>query len=218
MAADRLLIFCCTPLAGRVKSRLSPTIAPDDAASLYEASLRDVITLAGRERGRVELWYEGVDAERYFSDEYPHIVRQRQNGGEVGERQRDAFHRSFVDGAERVVVIGGDTPTLPEGHLNAAFDDLREGPGVLGPTRDGGYYLIGFHHAAWPAAAALFHGIKWSTGEALTQLLQRSQDAGIDLRLLPGWYDFESPEDLELLRTDADPDSHVGRWFQQRPR
>jgi uncharacterized protein len=217
MAADRLLIFCHTPDAVSVKTRLSPTIAPADAASLYEASLRDVIALAGRERGRVELWYDEPGAEQYFSDEYPHIIRQRQNGPDLGARQRDAFHRSFVDGAERVVLIGSDSPTLPEGHLNAAFDDLRDGPGVLGPARAGGYYLIGLHHTTWPAAAAIFHGLKSSTEERLTQLLQRSQDAGVDLRLLPGWYDFDSPEDLQLLRADAAPDSHVGRWFQQRP-
>ena len=216
MSADRLLIFCRAPLAGRVKTRLSPTIAPDDAAALYEASLRDVIALAGRERGRVELWYDGQGAENYFADQYPHIVRQRQGAGELGERQRDAFHRSFVDGAERVVLIGSDSPTLPEGHLNAAFDDLREAPAVLGPAQDGGYYLIGLHHTTWPAAAALFHDVKWSTGEVLTQLLQRALQAGIELRLLPGWYDFDSPDDLQLLRADAAPESNVGRWFNQR--
>src|SRR5688572_24655367 len=138
MSADRLLIFCRPPLAGRVKTRLSPTIAPDDAATLYEASLRDVIALAGRERARVELWYDGQDAERYFTEQYPHIITQRQSSGELGARQRDAFERSFADGAERVVLIGSDSPTLPEGHLNAAFDDLREAPGVVGPARDGG--------------------------------------------------------------------------------
>jgi rSAM/selenodomain-associated transferase 1 len=216
MSADRLLIFCRPPLAGRVKTRLSPTIAPDDAATLYEASLRDVIALAGRERARVELWYDGQDAERYFTEQYPHIITQRQSSGELGARQRDAFERSFADGAERVVLIGSDSPTLPEGHLNAAFDDLREAPGVVGPARDGGYYLIGFQQTVWPGAATIFDDIKWSTEEVLTRLLQRAQQAGIDLRLLPGWYDFDSPEDLQLLRADAAPESHVGRWFHQR--
>lgn len=216
MPADRLLIFCRPPQAGRVKTRLSPTIAPDDAATLYEASLRDVIVLAGRERARVELWYDGQGAERYFTEEYPHISTQRQSSGALGERQSDAFDRSFADGAERVVLIGSDSPTLPEGHLNAAFDDLREATGVVGPARDGGYYLIGFQRTVWPGAAVIFDDIKWSTDVVLTQLLERAQQAGIDVRLLPGWYDFDSPEDLQLLRADAAPESHVGRWFHQR--
>ena len=216
MAADRLLIFCRAPHAGRVKTRLSPTLSPDDAAALYEASLRDVIALAGRERAQVELWYDRRGSEGYFHYEYPHIEVHRQCSGDLGKRQSDAFQRSFDDGAERVVVIGSDSPTMPESHLNAAFDDLREAPAVIGPARDGGYYLIGLQRAVWPAASCFFTNIDWSSEHVLTQVLERARECKVELRVLPGWYDFDSPQDLELLRNDALPASHVGRWFQGR--
>jgi rSAM/selenodomain-associated transferase 1 len=216
MPADRLLIFCKAPLAGRVKTRLSPPLPPDDAASFYEAALRDVIALAGRERGRVELWYDEPAAAGYFSTAYPHVSSELQGGGGFGERQKDAFARSFEDGAERVVIVMSDSPTLPESHLNAAFDGLRDAPGVIGPTVDGGYYLIGLQQSSWPRAASLFEDISWSSDVVLAETLQRAQQAGVELRVLPGWYDCDRPNDLERVRADALPDSNVGRWFQER--
>lgn len=214
MSADRLLIFCTAPLAGRVKTRFSPPLAPDDAASFYEASLRDVIALAGRERGRVELWYDDPGAAAYFSAEYPHVPSEVQAAGGLGERLKDAFTRSFERGSERVVILGSGSPTLPESHLNAAFDGLRDAPAVIGPTADGGYYLIGLQHASWPRAASLFEDITWSSNAVLTETLQRAQQVGVELRVLPGWYDCDRPDDLEQVRADATPDSNVGRWFQ----
>jgi uncharacterized protein len=217
MPADRLLIFCKVPQAGRVKKRLVPPLAPADAAALYEASLRDVITLAGRERARVELWYDSPTSRSYLEREYPQLLVQAQAEGNPGDRRRDAFERSFTDGAERVVIMSSNSPTLPETHLNAAFDALREAPAAAGPAPDGGYYLIGVNVSAWPAAANLFDGIAWSTADVLTQTLQRAADTGIELRLLPGWYDPDQPADLALLRQDASGHSHVAQWLSAHP-
>ena len=217
MSADRLLIFCKMPLAGRVQTGLTPPLPPDDAATLYEASLRDVITVAGRERGRVELWYDRPSAAAYFASEFAHVLQQQQAGGDVGARQADAFERSFRDGAERVVIITSESPTLPDTHLNAAFDTLREAPAVVGPAQDGGYYLIGLNSAVWPAARVLFEGIAWSTPDVLMQTLQRAAEADIEVRLLPGWYDVAEPADIDLLRQDASGNSHVAQWLSDHP-
>jgi rSAM/selenodomain-associated transferase 1 len=217
MAADRLLIFCKAPLAGRVNTRMTPPLAPDDAAALYEASLRDVIALAGRERARAELWYDSPSAEDWFAREFPQLMRREQGAGELGERQRDAFARSFADGAERVVIIGSDSPTLPDTHLNAAFDALREAPAVTGPAQDGGYYLVGLNASVWPVAGSLFEDIGWSTPEVMKQTLHRAAESGIELRLLPGWYDVDVPADLALLRQDAAVSSHVAQWLSEHP-
>jgi uncharacterized protein len=214
MAADRLLIFCTEPLAGRVKTSLVPPLSPDDAAALYEASLRDVIALAARERARVELWYDTAAAGSFFEREFPHLTRYAQSGGALGERQRDAFERSFKDQAERVAILASDAPTLPESHLNAAFDDLREAPAVAGPTRSGGCYLVGLQSQAWPRAAALFDGI--TATDVLSQTIQRAADSAIELRMLPGWYHLDVEEDLSLVRADAAPNSHVARWLSER--
>jgi rSAM/selenodomain-associated transferase 1 len=216
MSSDRLLIFAKPPRAGRVKTRLSPPLPPAEAAAVYEASLRDVIALAARERGRVEVWHAGgARGERWFAREFPHILLREQAAGDLGERLCDAFARSFADGAQRVVVIGSDAPTLPDPVLTSAFEDLGEADAdvVVGPTLDGGYYLIGLRAVAWPRAGRLFGGVPWSTDTVFQRTLERAHAAGLAVRVLPGWYDVDRPDDLRRARADAAPGSHLGRWL-----
>ena len=115
------------------------------------------------------------------------------------------------------MIISNDSPTLPDTHFNAAFDTLREAPAVLGPAQDGGYYLIGLNATVWPAARALLQGIDWSKPDVVMQTLQRAAAAGIEVRLLPGWYDVVVPADLDLLRQDALGNSHVAQWLSDHP-
>ena len=213
-------MFARRPQPGRVKTRLSPPLPPEAAAALYEASLRDVLALAARERGQVEICYDAAGsaraAEAWFAEQFPLVPLSRQSSGDLGARLESAFARSFGEGAERVVVLGSDVPTLPESALSAAFDHLREDEGgevVLGPAADGGYYLVGLRRAAWPAAAVLFRAIPWSGEEVLKLTGQRAASAGLAVRLLPGWYDIDRLEDLARARADAAPESHLGRWL-----
>lgn len=215
MPTDRLLIFCRVPKPGTVKTRLAVKLGDEAAADFYNASLRDVIALAGRERARVELWY--VDsrlARSYFTGEFSLVTTAPQADGDLGERMADAFDRSFRDGAERVVILGSDVPTLPESHLNAAFDALHEGRNVVGPCADGGYYLIGLQAAIWPQARVLFRDIEWSSSTVLARTLENAAASDITLDVLPGWYDVDEVTDLDRAQLDATPDSHFGRWLE----
>lgn len=215
MPADRLLIFSKVPEPGGVKTRLSPPLTPDEACVVYEASLRDVVTHAARERGRVEIWFAGhPDESVWFEDAFPRAVLENQCEGDLGARLENAFERSFADGAERVVIVGADVPTLPESTLTSAFRDLEEGGGVIGPSTDGGYVLIGLCRSAWPAAGALFRDVPWSTSGVLETSLQRAADGRVELRLLPGWYDIDRPEDLVRAAQDALPESHLAQWLK----
>jgi uncharacterized protein len=213
MAAERAIVFAKMPAAGRVKTRLTPPLPPDEAAALYEACLRDVVALCARERARVELWYHGAgNAAEYFSEEFPHITQSAQRDGHLGEKMHDAFARSFADGAQRVFIVGSDVPTLPEATLNAALQDLREAEMVIGPTLDGGYYLIGLTVDAWPRAETLFADVAWSTDVVYRTTIERAADAKLDLRVLPGWYDVDTIDDLRQALLDAEAESNLGRW------
>lgn len=213
MAADRILIFAKRPAAGHVKTRLTPPLPPDEAAAVYEACMRDVIARAARERARVELWYRNeLRAREYFEKELPHIPSLPQVAGDLGDRMRDAFARSFADGAERVVIMGSDSPTLPDNILHAAFDDLREVCVVLGPSMDGGYYLIGLNREGWSDAATLFDAIPWSGADVFKMTVERIERAGLSSRLLPGWYDVDTLEDLRRAIIDSSCDSNLCRW------
>ena len=212
MALDRLLVFAKAPVAGRVKTRLTPPLPPDEAAELYEACLRDVFALCARERARVELWYhdEG-SAAQYFANEFPLLVRP-QSQGDLGAKMRDAFARSYADGAQRVIIIGSDVPTLPEAVLNAAIDGLRDAEMVIGPTLDGGYYLIGFTVDAWSRATELFQDMPWSSQTVFRSTVDLAARQGLDMRVLPGWYDVDTVDDVRQALLDAPPDSHLARW------
>lgn len=216
MAVDRLLIFAKRPAAGHVKTRLTPPLPPDEAAAVYEACLRDVITLCARERATLELWYHNDHlAEPYFANEFPHIVARSQCAGNLGEKMLDAFARTFEDGAERVIIMGSDVPTLSDNIVHAALDDVRDGGMVLGPTSDGGYYLIGLDRHAWSKAATLFDEVAWSTAAVFHQTIANARRAALDARVLPGWYDVDTIEDLRQAISDADAQSNLGRWAER---
>lgn len=216
MAADRILVFAKRPVPGRVKTRLTPPLPPDEAANVYEACVRDVIARAARQRARVELWFHDEPrAASWFAEAMPHIASQQQTDGDLGTKMLDAFARSFADGAQRVVIIGSDSPTLPEAVLNAAFDDLHEVDVVIGPSVDGGYYLIGMRNAALGNAGALFEAMTWSNAAVFRSTLERIERTGLEARVLPGWYDVDTIEDLRQALLDTGSDSHLCRWAER---
>jgi len=216
MAADRILVFAKRPAAGHVKTRLTPPLPPDEAAAVYEACLRDVIGVAARQRAQVEVWYhDDLRAGEYFESELPHLATIAQSEGDLGAKMLDAFRRSFEDGAERVLIIGTDSPTLPETVLNAAFDDLHEADVVVGPSIDGGYYLIGLRATAFERAGSLFDSIAWSGADVFRSTLERIERAGLQSRVLPGWYDVDTIEDLRQALVDAADGSHLCRWAER---
>ena len=122
-----------------------------------------------------------------------------QSGDDLGCRMRAIVEaRAGVDRGG-VILIGSDLPTLPAAYIQSAVESLREGSDlVLGPTEDGGYYLIGL---ARPASG-LFEGIAWSTLTVLEQTLERARSAGLEPDLLPFWYDVDDRAGLERLRAD----------------
>ena len=213
MAVDRLLIFGKVPAAGRVKTRLTPPLPPDEAAAVYEAMLRDVVTMCARERARVEVWYDHDErAQFYFATEFPMLIATSQTEGDLGARMAHAFETSFNSGAQHVLIIGSDVPTLAGAVLQAALDDVRDTDCVIGPTLDGGYYLIGINHKAWPRAHVLFENMEWSTDAVLRTTVNKATTARLELRVLPGWYDVDNIDDLRQALLDAPGDSNLARW------
>ncbi|HLF47828.1 MAG TPA: TIGR04282 family arsenosugar biosynthesis glycosyltransferase [Methylomirabilota bacterium] len=110
----------------------------------------------------------------------------------------NGFAEFLGNGHAGAVAIDSDTPTLPTEHLAEAVARLRRGDAdlVLGPSEDGGYYLIGLR-APHPE---LFDGIRWSTPEVMPETLRRAEEKGLRVALLPTWYDVDTPTDLARLR------------------
>jgi rSAM/selenodomain-associated transferase 1 len=198
-----LAIVAKAPRAGDVKTRLCPPLSPSDAAALHGAFLGDTVDLVRAFIGaRGAFVFTPADAETYFAGLAPDFLRFAQQGADLGARLQHAFEALFAAGAPAVIVIGADAPTLPVACIADALDRLaHEGVDVvLGPTDDGGYYLIGLTRPR----PALFDGIAWSTPGVREQTLARASAAGLTVALLPAWFDVDRPADLERLDATLD--------------
>ena len=105
---------------------------------------------------------------------------------------REAFARAFADGVQRVVIVGSDLPALTADLLRCAFDALDAHPAVLGPARDGGYYLLGLRGMM----DGIFAGVPWSTPDVLAATLERFRAAGVEPAMLEEMADVDQVEDL----------------------
>jgi rSAM/selenodomain-associated transferase 1 len=194
-------IFGKRPEPGRVKTRLAAEFGPERAAEMHEAMLFDVIGTWDSERvlspgGRRVLVFAPQDAGPWFDARVPDaFALQAQAEGDLGRRMREFFAGEFEDGAERVVLIGCDAPTLDPSVVISAFLCLDGRDVVLGPSTDGGYYLVGCRGAVPP----IFEGINWSTPKVLAQTIDRLRDTGLSLAILPPWYDVDTPDNWRVL-------------------
>ncbi len=201
MSETAVVVFAKAPRPGAVKTRLCPPLSPAAAACLYRCFLLDVLD-GVRAVGDITpvIAYAPRRARGFFAAAQPGMLLVPQTGADLGARMSGAFERLFARGFAAVVILGGDSPSLPPGYLRTAIRALRSATvdGVIGPSDDGGYYLIGLR-APCPA---LFAGVAWSTGRVLAQTLARAKRAGRRLRALPTWYDVDTIEDLRRLAAE----------------
>ena len=202
-----MVVMARSPAGGTApKTRLAGAVAREaDRRRLYAAFLRDTIDgcrsvaeAALRVACTPEGGAAGLDALGVRSEE---LLLQR--GGDLGARERAAFADLFAAGFRKVVMVGSDLPTLPAGHIRQALEQAAPGSAVLGPSEDGGYYLLAL---AAPAPGAplpdLFSGIRWSTAAALDDTLAAARRARLRVTLVPRWRDVDDAADLARLRAD----------------
>lgn len=215
--SELLAIFAKAPEAGRVKTRLVPPLTPEQAATVHSACLRDVVALATSISVDLRIFHDESPGSRdYFVAAFPETALSVQSAGDLGCRLADAFQRIFASGgAARAAIIGADSPTLPPKQLSDGFAAMRDHDVALGPTADGGYYLIAIRHEAWPIARALFEDIPWSTDRVLEETLSRAKAAGLQPRLLEPWYDIDRIEDLRLAQKHTPMESNLGRLLRR---
>lgn len=212
-----LVVFAKPPLRGRVKTRMHGALTPEAAARMYEAGLRDIVARVQMLGVSVQIAYVDMPGgDGFFAAAFPDIPRFAQVGSDLGARMAAAIERLFRSGRDAVVIVGADVPTLPIAYLEEALVAVRQTSLVFGPAEDGGYYLIGVQHDAWPSAEVVFEGIPWSTPEVLSHSLTRARNASIPYHLLPSWYDVDEPADLERAVLDVERGSHLDRWLRDR--
>jgi uncharacterized protein len=194
-------IMAKAPRAGEVKTRLCPPLSLSDAAELYRRFLLDKIEQVTTLRAAsLAIAYTPAEARAFFEEVAPGFVLVQQWGADLGDRLANSLGELLNRGHHGAMAIDSDTPTLPVGFLQQAVD-LVTTPGidvVLGPTRDGGYYLIGLR----AMHRELFEAMAWSTSAVLPETIRRADAKGLRVACLPPWYDIDTPEDLGRLRVE----------------
>ena len=208
--SDALALFAKAPIPGRVKTRLQPTLCPQQSAELQHALVRDSWE-------KVQC-LEAVAICLYSDVEWPGFVEfvgaervRLQRGCDLGEKMFHCFEELHQRGHDRIVIIGSDSPTLPTEHIERAFDALHETDAVLGPAEDGGYYAVGCRRPR----ADMFEDVAWSSGETLIQTEAAFLRVGLRSLRLPLWYDVDTVRDLARLADDPLLRGHTKDWLER---
>jgi uncharacterized protein len=199
-----LAVMTKAPRAGQVKTRLVPPLSPQEAAQLNVCFLRDTATAIAKACGTTARGigvYTPVGAEAAYIDILPNdfdLLPQRGDG--FGERLAFAAADLFQCGFTSVCLIDSDSPTIAADVYTKAVELLSKPTQrvVLGPSDDGGYYLIGIKREH----PELFQRIDWSTERVLDQTKQRAQEIKVDVSLLPTGYDIDDAAGLRRLCGD----------------
>jgi rSAM/selenodomain-associated transferase 1 len=198
VAARLLFVFSKEPRPGSVKTRMCPPLSAEQAARCHTAFLGDLLArvVESRTHARVVLAAtpDGKAPVLAAMAKEHGIELGVQGPGNLGARMTAAFVRAERTKAD-ALVIGSDSPDLPMEFLTEAFAAIAPGTIVLGPSADGGFYLIG----RGPGPVFSLDDIAWGGPTVLEETIARARRAGLSVRLLPQWYDVDDASGLSRL-------------------
>lgn len=205
-----LVIFAKAPVPGQVKTRLSPALTEDEAATLHGSFVLDTLERTKAAVGKFKLPIDRFLACAPSSSHvFFRIMEARhgvtlldQQGDDLGARMHHTFDSLFSQGYQRVCLVGTDVPSLPLTHYRDAVEALTRHDLVIGPARDGGYYLIGLTQPR----PELFTNIPWSTDRVMALTQQKAVAAGLKTALLPPWSDVDTIDNLHALIDESAAD------------
>jgi rSAM/selenodomain-associated transferase 1 len=195
-----LIIIAKEPQVGTTKTRLSPPLNLSQAAALFETLLEDTIDLASSIDG-IDLAVAVTPPESigYFEKKTPTgTIFIPVTCIDIGDCLKQVFEELFGRGYPKVLAFNSDGPSLPKEYIRQAVEQLDANDVVIGPSDDGGYYLVGLNEPH----AELFSDIEWSTTQVMEQSLARAEAANLRVALLPEWYDVDTAFDLKRLQED----------------
>lgn len=209
------ILFAKEPEVGKVKIRLAEEIGPVASARLYKAFLEDILSSLNILRQPFAVAYTPSGAGEYFAAAAgPAAELFSQRGLDLGERMNNAFVRQFAQGYDKVILIGSDIPLLSPEILGEARGALTSHPVVLGPCRDGGYYLIGLRNPM----PELFTGIAWGTAQVLRDTVSILRRRRCNYRILPELGDIDFAHDLQQLTAELKSRARTGYFIPKRTR
>ncbi len=195
-ASAALIVFAKAPIEGYVKTRLCPPLTSDEAASLHGSLVLDVLERCQSLKACDQILAGTPTSDHPFFGAMKtrfKIPIWEQVGEDLGERMAQAFQTAFGSPYQSVIIIGTDIPGITVQLLSTAFKNLQEHDVVLGPTVDGGYYLIGLR----APKSELFENIPWSTDQVFSLTQKKAEAMNLSLKVLPTLRDLDTIEDLQ---------------------
>lgn len=200
MVNDRcLILFVKYPEKGKVKSRLARNWTDESAADLYRNFVLDIIATLKTGYFNFKIYFyppeKAKEIKNIFGESHQY---EPQSGTDLGSRMKNAFVREFKAGFKSVVLIGSDCPDLPAEIIEESFNVLENNSGTaIGPSPDGGYYLIGFCKDAF--CPDIFSDLEWGNSSVLEKTKDILRSNGLLFNLMPQWRDIDQKDDLNDL-------------------
>jgi rSAM/selenodomain-associated transferase 1 len=193
-----VLIFVKYPVDGKVKTRLAQDLGGQIVREIYKCFVKDLVDMLDVLGVDVEVLFDPPDAREQFGN---WLGSERcyfaQAGEDLGERMRNAFFHAFSKDYKGVVIIGSDSPDLPSVFIERGLESLNDNDAVVGPSSDGGYYLIGFSTEGFLKEA--FEDILWSSEDVCRVTIEKLEKHKRKLYVLEQWHDVDTLEDLKSL-------------------
>ena len=190
---NALIIFIKNPVLGKVKTRLAATVGNQKAFEVYKKLLNHTQKIALLTDADKYLFYADF---LQTEDEWPNdrFIKHLQKGNDLGERMYNAFEHTFLNKYKKVIIIGSDCIDLSAAVIEDAYKLLNNSDVVIGPAKDGGYYLLGMKNPH----QCLFRNVSWSTSEVLKQTVSICRSQHLNYSLLPTLTDIDVENDLSF--------------------
>ena len=187
MNKNLIIMFVKEPKLGFVKTRLAKSCGHGFVVNLYVRFVQDLIYTLQSGKSDFKLCvYPNLELVNKIFGGFDNFL---QSSGNLGTKMQKAFEEKFKSGYNKIVLIGSDAPHITNSLLNDSFEQLDYHDVILGPSLDGGYYLIGFNKDTFTSNA--FEDIEWSTTNVLEQTLQKLHKKNVYLQ--------EELNDIDIL-------------------
>lgn len=210
----RVIVFTKYPLPGKVKTRLGRDIGHEHAAGLQKAFLFDQLNMLTTSGATVTICCDPILPLTQYKDLLgpgPDYAVQR--GHDLGQRMRNALHDALAANPGPVLLIGSDLPDLPAANMREAAQRLTTAPACLGPTPDGGFYLLGLTR---PLPADIFDRVAWGETTVLASTVDSFARHGLQPALVPSWPDVDTRADLiAYVRRNRQKLNHTMRYLAE---
>lgn len=198
MSDSCILLFIKYPEIGKVKSRLARDLGGEIAVELYRNFVLDILSSIKETKADLKICFYPPDLRDRFVEwlgkDHDYLP---QDGKDLGERMEKGLTWVFGEGYNKAIIIGSDSPDLPGDMIDLGFSSLWSHDVVIGPSSDGGYYLIGFDKKGF--LPEVFRDIVWSSTAVFKKTLDIIAKAGLKVFVLPEWRDVDTLDDLRDL-------------------